>query len=190
MNIKTIFLDMDGVIVDFHAGVLKLFGIEEVSNPNEWDFLYEEDFGVSAQTFWSRTDDKFWRELEYTKEALDIFHVLQSRDLMDRVCFLSQPVSNYYQGKVDWIRNNLCQMFYSKQFLLGPQKKWCAHPESLLIDDNQDHCRDFVAAGGHAFLFPRLWNINRAFESNAVVELEMYLDRLYIRGPKAWHKKG
>ena len=186
MYIKTIFLDMDGVIVDFHRGVLEMFGVDEVSNPTEWEFKYREDFGMSAKTFWNYCDNDFWRQLEFTPEAVDIFQALQSRDLLDRVCLLSHPVSHAFQGKVDWIKENLPQMYNSKQFLLGPIKHWCAHPESLLIDDCYNNCRDFVRAGGNAFIFPRPWNICRKVEPQAVLELERYLDLIGLRGPNCW----
>lgn len=184
MDIKRIFLDMDGVIVDFDGEVNRRFG--RVSNPHEWEYLYEQDFGMTAKEFWNKCDDDFWRSLEFTKEAVDIFYALQSRDLIDRVCILSKPVSHAYQGKADWIKKNLPQLYYNKQFLLGPNKDWCANPNALLIDDNEDHCRDFIKAGGEAFLFPRPWNICRTLEPVAVRELEEYLDLIGLRGPKAW----
>ena len=188
MNIKTIFLDLDGVIVDFHRAVLERHGIKEVSNPHEWDFLYRKDFGMSCDDFWNDKDDLFWSELEFTKEAVDIFHCLDERDLMDRVCLLSQPQTHAFQGKVDWIRRNLNLMFTQKQFLLGLTKHWCAHPKALLIDDNEIHCSDFLDAGGNAFLVPRPWNFMREREGSIVELLGKYLDLHDIRGSNAWKK--
>ena len=186
MIIKTIFLDMDGVIVDFHRAVLERHGIKEVSNPHEWDFLYREDFGMSCEEFWNDKDDKFWRELDFTRESVGIFRCLGERDLLDRVCLLSQPQRNAFQGKVDWIRKNLRQMYSHNQFLLGFAKHWCAHPQSLLIDDNEKNCESFAKAGGSSFLVPRPWNYMRNMESNIVRLLENYLDGNNIRGPNAW----
>ena len=181
--IKTIFLDMDGVIVDFHRAVEERFG--KVSNPLVWDFNYRKDFNMDFEQFWSSCDNEFWENLEFTKEAKAILLALWERDLTKNVCLLSKPVPHAYQGKVDWIRRNMPQFYAKKQFLLGPDKDWCAHPQALLIDDNYDHCKDFRAAGGHAFLFPRPWNICRDLEHVAVLELESYLDQGRIWGPNA-----
>jgi len=186
MEIKTIFLDMDGVIVDFDGMVNEKFGV--VSNPYEWEYLYEQDFGMSAEEFWLACDNAFWRSLEFTKEAVDIFQILGERDLLDRVCLLSKPVSHAYQGKVDWIKDHLPQLYYNKQFLLGPEKDWCAHPKALLIDDNESHCLKFMEAGGNSFLYPRPWNMCHVLEYRANLELEEYIDALGLRGPKAWKR--
>ena len=188
MHIRTLFLDMDGVIVDFHRAVLERHGIKEVSNLHEWEFLYRKDFGMSCDEFWLDKDDEFWADLPFTKEAGDIFQCLGERDLLDRVCLLSQPQRHAFQGKVDWIKKNLGRMFNQKQFLLGFKKDWCAHPQSLLIDDNEEHCEDFVAAGGHAFLVPRPWNFMREREGSIVELLGKYLDLHDIRGSNAWKK--
>lgn len=188
LDIKTIFLDMDGVIVDFMQGLTNKYGVKEFSNPHNWELEYEKDFGMSREEFWLACDNEFWEGLPFTPEAVEIFQILGERDLTDRICILSQPVSHAYQGKVDWIKKNLPQLYNGKQFLLGPTKHWCAHPKALLIDDNEDHCRDFIRAGGHSFLIPRPWNFCRELEPRLVIEFEEYINYLGLRGPKAWRK--
>lgn len=184
---KKIFLDMDGVIVDFIGGVLKKYGLNQLSNPTEWDFNYREDFGCSCADFWEGLTDEFWRDLEFTKEAVDIFELFHSRDLMDRVCLFSKPPGDIgFKGKAQFIKNNLRQMYNEGQFMLGFNKNWCARPDALLIDDNESNCREFEKAGGKSFLFPRPWNICRDLEPISVQELEDFIDAIGLRGPNAW----
>jgi 5'(3')-deoxyribonucleotidase len=183
MNIKTIFLDMDGVIVDFQGAVLKRHGIKEVSNPTEWEYRYRKDFGMSCDEFWMDKDNEFWSNLPFTSEAEGIFKAFDDRNLSDRVCLLSHPQRHAFQGKVDWIKKYLPCIFNNKAFLLGLDKTWCAHPKALLIDDCEDHCIDFIGYGGNAFLVPRPWNHKREVENLLVKNLELYSDRYNIRGP-------
>lgn len=146
---------MDGVLVDFLNGVYKLHG--KVVEPQGY-FLCGKDFGISENEFWKGMDYDFWSTLEPMADAFDIVDVLEHHFGIQNICILSSPSHNAgsMPGKVAWLETHLPS--YSRRFLFGPQKEFCAGPNSLLVDDYDKNTETFAASGGRIFLVPRQWN--------------------------------
>lgn len=145
-------LDLDGVLVDFIAGLAKLRGGPRV-DPTSWDCVTPNE--------WSRMDYTFWRYLPKTPEFDLILSAVEETFGQENVCLLTSPARTQgcLEGKMDWIREHLPQ--YSRQFLIGPVKHFCAHDRAVLIDDSEDNCNAFNKAGGDIVLLPRPWNFLR-----------------------------
>jgi len=72
-----------------------------------------------------------------------------------------------------WIRRYLPK--YSRQFLFGPRKRFCAHARAVLIDDYDKNIDGFVSAGGQGVLIPRSWNRDAARPmSEALADIQRY----------------
>ncbi|MFN9112478.1 MAG: hypothetical protein ACK5XN_20625, partial [Bacteroidota bacterium] len=76
-RLKTIYLDMDGVLVDFVGGVLAHHNIDpsEQANIKSWDFFQQ--FGIAEQEFWNNTaaSSGFWQHLPaypYAHDVMDL----------------------------------------------------------------------------------------------------------------------
>ena len=76
----------------------------------------------------------------------------------DNICLLTSPIltPGCIDGKMTWIRKHLPQ--YSRRFLIGPAKQFCAAPRHCLVDDSITNIKAFKEADGHTFLFPAPWN--------------------------------
>lgn len=149
-----IMLDCDGVITDFVGGCEKLFGKIEIWPPGEYNIA--KVFGMPKNKFWKPINDAFIFGLKYTKEFADIMQVLDGYD----ITILTAPVWNGIHGRHMWIHKYLPEFFRQHKYLIGPDKAACAYDGSILIDDSDKNCHDFIKAGGQAILFPRPWNSN------------------------------
>jgi len=149
----TVFLDMDGVIVDFDGGVHKKYGIEPEEH-RTFDYDYNRMFGCSEQEFWSSLDHDFWVNLEFTAWAKQLLEVLEPY----KPCLLTSPARGQASAKQDWIQKNLPEYFRQGRYLIGPGKRYCAKPNAILIDDYDKNIEQFTKAGGWGVLFPAPWN--------------------------------
>lgn len=161
--IKHIFLDMDGVIVDFVSGVYKEFGIDIHSRPpTSWSI--ENDIGVTERQMWSKIDGnvKFWHSLKFYEWFYDIIDVVSEYEWS----IASKPSgsSASAEGKVYWLQSMFGVEF--RDYHLTPNKKWLAASDRILIDDNDKNCNDWIEAGGYAILFPQPWNANSCLLNN------------------------
>lgn len=182
LGIDIIYLDMDGVLVDFDRGVQELFGVPMPPGRRNWDYAYEEDFGLSKTQFWRSLGHDFWAALPMTKEAPGIIEMLQGRGLWGCVRLLSSPTlePGSWSGKAEWVRKNIPSLFYGNRLVLTQDKLLHCRPTSLLIDDRYETCSLWTRAGGPAFNVPRPWNPLWEHEDSLLRLLEEHLDYLGV----------
>lgn len=151
----TIFLDLDGVLVDFVQGALKQHGATLEPDAVRWDFLKQ--IGVAPADFWRPLGFDFWAHLPWTREGKALL-----AGLPDNVVLLSSPcqTNGCCDGKRAWVNRELPQL--KDRLILASCKEAFAHPGALLIDDHEVNVDKFRAAGGRAVLVPRPWNRLRA----------------------------
>lgn len=68
-------------------------------------------------------------------------------------------------GKLRWIEEWMPD--YSRRYLFGAAKQFCAGPGSVLLDDHSKNTERFVEHGGTAILVPGPWNSNYYIEDRA-----------------------
>jgi hypothetical protein len=170
-RVSRILLDIDDVCNRFTMYTLKHAGCPVDYTSNE-QFPSKFGFDIvgaanellkapvyTARTFWERIPRSLWASVPESAE----FHWLLSRceQLVGRenVCFLTSPTldPDCLAGKLEWIHEHAPSWMH-RQFLVGPVKQFCAHPEALLIDDADKNVNKFRAWGGQAILVPRPWN--------------------------------
>lgn len=167
-----ILLDMDGVICDWVASASKAFDI----NPDDLEARYtpgvydiEHALGVSQETLWQTVNSlgrEFWANIKPYPWAHEMWD--HCRNLAPTY-FLSKPSYDPLSlaGKLDWIHKFTGDPKFDG-FLIGPRKELCAAPHRVLVDDSDDNCRKFEAAGGRAIVFPRIWNSRHAQKATAM----------------------
>lgn len=162
--IRTVFLDMDGVLVNFVKGVCNALGKSYSHSCSGWPIDY---------TFWNEWPDvtfgmvnaacntKFWSQLEWMEDGHDILRAVVNRFDPEQIYLVTQPMPNVESatGKWLWVKRNLPE-YYSQMITTpaGVPKALLAKPDTLLIDDKDENIEDFRAAGGHAILIARPWN--------------------------------
>lgn len=154
--IKTIFLDMDGVIVNFNKAVCEQF---DLSYPPQVYHFFP-DIRDEVNRFCDRL---FWRNLEWTHDGREILRAIMDTLGLEKICFLTGMMPNIESatGKMAWIQDNL--PVYRNRIILHSleiPKSSLAQPDTLLIDDKDENVDEFIVAGGVGILVPRPWNKN------------------------------
>lgn len=171
-----ILLDMDGVIANFIAGTCRLHSVRNpYDDPKNYGQIDIQDLiGIAGPAFWARMDREFWAGLPKMPDADTIVDLLEDQFGVKNICILTSPVRTIgcADGKLDWLRKHFPQ--YRRQFLIGPAKEFCAHKNSILIDDSEANVRKFRDAGGRALLIPALWNY--AYALDPLATLISYLE--------------
>ncbi len=124
-----------------------------------------------------RLDTDFWKNLEWTYDGKRILKLLESTIGQQNICIVtSNNVTDNVSatnGKIQWLNKELPK--YRDQFFIGVPKHFFAHPNALLIDDKDENVRDFLKAGGNAFLLPRQWNSLHEHYRSSINSLVNYI---------------
>lgn len=174
---KTILLDMDGVLADFVQMACAANGRMDITClwPDGKTGLHDA-LGLSMTSFWEGIDacgEGFWSQMGIYPWALELWR--HCNDVADEVHILTSPSQNpqSLSGKLRWMNTHFGPNF--RNFLVGPQKHLCAKPNTLLIDDRSSNCRKFREHGGRAILFPQPWNENAGEIRHLIATSETYM---------------
>jgi 5'(3')-deoxyribonucleotidase len=183
-----VFLDLDGVLVDFVGGALRVHNATHIPYHDiRWGLV--EQIGISANQFWRGIDaagEDFWANLVWTHDGREILKMVLDHFGVENVCILTAP-SNHHSaaaGKVRWINEHVPEL--KRQYVLSAAKHFLAGPDKLLIDDHDGNVDKFRAAGGEALLLPRPWNRRRqtCFGNGSLVSLGQELKQYPKSGEK------
>jgi hypothetical protein len=163
-----LFLDLDGVLVDFVLGAFTKHKKFIPMNDVIWDF--NEQMGLKPVEFWAPLDYDFWVNLPWTKEGKDIVQICLKVFGDGNITLLTSPpkTKGAIQGKIDWIERELPQ--FKRRFLIGPGKEAIAGPGKVLLDDCQVNTDAFYDNGGVSVLVPRPWNSLKHLTVNGVFD--------------------
>jgi 5'(3')-deoxyribonucleotidase len=156
---------MDGVISDFNKGFIELHGaVDPYKDPANWGKYSVSGLicGEDYDTAYRDLEYDFWLNLPLTDIAHELVELLSSRFGRDNICILTKPTKNLgcQKGKVDWLRKHFPDFIEDNRHLVGPGKRFCANPHSLMIDDAEYNVDQFVLPPRHgkAVLVPAVWN--------------------------------
>lgn len=170
--IKTIYLDMDGVLSDFTAGWHNALGVPfdiyDYPLPKGlWDYssVIEKQYGIKWGAIVKVCSRRiFWYQLPMIRDAHRFYRSLCERH---NVVFLTHATGVFNEcliGKQLWLDGFTDFNSYEMILLKSDEAKGIyATPDSVLIDDKDDNIQDFIRSGGRGILVPRPWN-NRRFE--------------------------
>jgi 5'(3')-deoxyribonucleotidase len=169
--IKTVYLDMDGVITDFNKAVCTEFGLPYP--PQIYHFFPEIRKKVNEFC-----NISFWQNLEWMDDGRGILRAIMGTLGLEKVYFLTGMMPNVESGtgKLLWIHDNL--PIYSNRVILHTldvPKSSLAKPDTLLIDDKDENVEKFVKAGGYGILINRPWNKGYERADHTVEDLEIDL---------------
>ena len=182
-RLNTIYLDMDGVLVDFVGGVLAHHNIDpsEQAHIKSWDFFQQ--FEIDEKNFWEHTaaNTGFWRNLEPYPYAQGVIDYCRMYAEEVKLC-TSGGCPAAASGKNDWAK-----MYFrmeSKDVIHIVDKWRLAYmPGTILIDDSEINLAYWHNActaanrGLYAWsiLFPQPWNTSRHFVDTRLAYLQRNL---------------
>jgi len=172
--IKTVFLDMDGIITDFNKAVCEKFDLPYP--PQVYHFFPK----IRSQVN-DFCNELFWQNLEWMDDGHDILRMVTKRFDTKNIYLLTKVMPNIESasGKMMWIRDNL-PIYLDRVIImtLGVPKSLLAQPDTLLIEDCDKYVDGFREAGGKALLVPRPWN-RAHLQANRTVEIvKEFLERI------------
>jgi len=165
-----VFLDMDGVLVDFLGGLHRAFGVSYSIDTypyekGKWNMLEDinRPFSDGKSPFEVINDSctiEFWRDLNWMYDGRELLTTIINKFThADDIYLLTTPMPNFgsWTGKALWVNKHI-PVFNERLIITQEPKKLFAGPDTLLIDDRSENVAEFVAAGGAAILVPRPWN--------------------------------
>jgi hypothetical protein len=174
-----IFLDLDGVIRDFSAGLIDHFDMDYTTEDIcSWGYSIDkvrEKYGFSFLEFWENLPEEFWANIPKTPEADEVLEIVKP---LNPIIFTSPGYPHGASGTYEWILRNLPD--YKKRWIIGTNKALLAGPHTrpnLLIDDYDKNAQQFFGAGGDIILFPRPWNSLHSLSDDPIGELKDGLEK-------------
>lgn len=174
-DIETIFLDMDGVLVDWSKSVCDLVCLDYYAFTSYWEFNHKGNwnmaevhssysgYNITRSTYErviSSEGELFWENLDMFDYAKELVNTSIQLVGPENVMFLTSPMSNVSgcaQGKINWIKKYLGLWGYSKydrNFIITNHKHYLSKPNNILIDDSTDK----VAGFDNYIMVDRPWN--------------------------------
>lgn len=182
---------MDGVLVDFANAALEAHGVPGwfSDNPDArgdqfWDI--PENLGITDAEFWEPLKDRdIWANLAPMKDGFIM--LCHSHMNVDASLYcLTYPFRSEgcYAGKFHWFMKHLADMIPPGHYMTCKEKHLAAHNRNcILVDDNTQNCRQFVEAGGRAFLVGRPWNKHHWKEDVNVPAFADFIERIADEQP-------
>lgn len=177
-----VFLDADGVLLDFVSAACRLHG-RDPADVACWDFYKK----------WGMTDKEFWDPIKDRGETfycVDVDPYPWAEDLIEAVrsvdknfCVVTATGGGHaedYSGKVKALQARFGEM---PMMLVPPgTKHLLSGPDRFLIDDCDQNIDDFRKLGGLAVTFPQPWNRLRLIssENNKLEYVRSALDRFLL----------
>lgn len=148
-SLYTIYLDMDGVIVNFDKQFEEAFGMP----PRE----FEEGFGT--EMFWKKIEERgvgFWRGMEWMPGGQELYNRISQFDHY----LLSSPSRSETSkiGKHMWKKDNTpgTKLILARSY----NKKNYADKSNILIDDRESNIQQWRDAGGIGILYKSAEQVN------------------------------
>ncbi len=156
-----LFLDMDGVLVDYYAGVCEAHGHKPwpyFCRVGDWNFYDGDPMHLNSQIVAPKMGRDFYATLPWMRDGKAILAAAEKAVGAENVFLLSSPWSTpgCDEGKRLWVRVNAPA--YAPRTLIGACKEACAFRGGILFDDSDANCKLFVKWGGRARVVPRPWN--------------------------------
>lgn len=179
-ELKTIYLDLDGVCTTFITSCIEANNLDPVETMKTWKekhrgvFSAFKVFGIKNSDFWKNVEqqgEEFWSEMGTYSWFKELYDELSKKG---KVYFLTSPSQspNSLSGKLKWLQRHFDQSF--KDYIITPNKDLLACSKNCyLIDDYPENVEKFIAAGGTGILFPQFWNTKEEVEDKVSYVLDL-----------------
>lgn len=154
MKDVTLYLDMDGVLADFHKAYMKL-------DPKLED---RKKFREAVITY------RIFEDLDFMPDTQELLNHVSKLHGVHIEILTSMGTFDPFQGnsaknqKILWLNKH--NIPYKPNFVRTKQEKaQYATPTSILIDDSAGCIGPFIAAGGHGILHHKASETNRLLDS-------------------------
>lgn len=170
---KKLFLDLDGVVVDWLGGSMEVCGLSD-KEPAAWAWLKAGNKidslipgGRSVLTAKvNEMGPAFWQNLRFLPWGKTLITRLTAEfDDTHNFAFLTSPgpFPLAAQGKLAWLQSH----YPNDEMIVCRSKELCAHPGAFLVDDADYQIKPFMQHGGFGFLWPNQYQLRDDADINA-----------------------
>lgn len=186
-----LFLDMDGVLVNWFEGAHKIHGKpwspgddtpsgwRYTYGPEGWNFHDEEHFNVTYENLFNGMHREFWANLNWHADGPAILGMCEEAFPGDVVLLTAPHLQDgVMDGRLEWIERNAPE--YKRKVLIGYCKDAIAavgQENAILVDDWDRNINNWRKAGGMGLLCPRCWNSSYHWAHEPVKHMEKALKR-------------
>jgi len=159
-----IFLDLDGVVVDWLGGSLKVCGLsaddstirQHLREGNSIDDVLPGGRKQLTEAV-NAGGPAFWTNLEFLPWGRRIVALAQQFKDTHDFAFLTSPgkFPLAAQGKVAWLLAN----YPDESIIICRDKHLCASANAVLIDDSDYQIKPFVCNSGNGYLWPNQYRL-------------------------------
>ena len=165
MEIRKIYLDMDGVLADFDRGVLEICGMESHPQDGERDAQHDDRMWTAI-----KEAGHFYDRLEPMPGAVGMFRILYEKygDRCEVLTGIPKPereIETAAADKIRWMARVLSPEIPVHCVLRREKLNFCDGPETVLIDDREKTIVEWNAKGGTGILHRTPEETLRALES-------------------------
>lgn len=193
-------VDLDGVLVNYYAGVMKSLSGLAINDgevppampypftPGVWNFFGEEPIKLPPFAIAKYMNQEFYAGLDWMPDGKAILAELEKAYGVENVYIATSPwdTEGCLQGKADWIAREMPQ--YKRRVLIGSPKFLLANNDTVLYDDSDENVNAFRENFGYGFLVPRPWNSAHAKCDMATGAIKPNHDGLH--GLHCWYTHG
>ncbi len=160
----TIFLDIDGVLADFHRTILDRWNEEHHTAhiTADWDDWNGTKIFGEDKSWWEYTKEPgFWSNLDEIQGASALVNMIKNSGLpwAFLTCLYLDKSPLAAQERADWIEHRFGKEARSRLLITaGDTKANVVHKGDILIDDRAKYIREANDIGATAFCFHRPWN--------------------------------
>lgn len=153
MNIKKIYLDMDGVLADFDRGVRELCGMEPSPQNEGWRPGMDDPMWAKV-----REIDHYYDKLELMPDAKTMFDTLYEKygDKCEILTGIPKPkrgILTAGEDKINWAHRLLSRDLVVNIVYREQKPDYCTGKDCILIDDLKKNIEAWEECGGTGILF-------------------------------------
>lgn len=142
-----VYIDMDGVVVDFKQYVIDIRGFYDTDKVF-WELLSEKPNPYLEMK-------EIYGAYEFVKEVNSISkrYIGFNPQFLTSLPIITGNLVTAHRDKVDWVHDNLGKKYQVNVVPTWHSKKYfIRNPWDILIDDSERNCNDWTEAGGQAIL--------------------------------------
>lgn len=140
-----LYVDMDGVIADFMAGVRTELNFDVEEARLETDSKYRNQFWKAIRAH-SKAGGEIWRHLPQMSDAMVLWNYVKQHN-PTILTAAGDPMYNATPQKHAWVKEHLGNVPVIVT-AKSAEKAQYAEPNAILIDDRQKSIQPWTAAGG------------------------------------------
>jgi hypothetical protein len=145
---KTLYLDMDGVLCDFNKRYTELFGVEAASTRERKEFTEQWKLFIEGGNF---------ATLDWFPGAIELLDYVKTLEGKVEIEILSSSGGELFHGRVleqklQWLKDH--SITYKANITNGSRKKalYASGNDRILVDDTDYVIKAFIDAGGIGIL--------------------------------------